>query len=90
MVSGCDIIKNAHSEIVKKAACIYHRFSYRVMHYHNDFQMYAWLIMSPLYRGGDILLYFSPLIWAVWACLGVYPLDMPRTPYRASEGKLSQ
>ena len=27
---------------------------------------------------------------AVWACLGVYPLDMPRTPYRASEGKRSQ
>ena len=27
---------------------------------------------------------------AVWACLGVYPLDMPRTPYRVSEGKLSQ
>ena len=26
----------------------------------------------------------------VWACLGVYPLDMPRTPYRASEGKRSQ
>ena len=25
-----------------------------------------------------------------WACLGVYPLDMPRTPYRASEGKRSQ
>ena len=22
--------------------------------------------------------------------LGVYPLDMPRTPYRASEGKRSQ
>ena len=27
---------------------------------------------------------------AVWACLGVYPLDMPRTPYRASKGKRSQ
>ena len=27
---------------------------------------------------------------AVWACLGVYPVDMPRTPYRASEGKRSQ
>ena len=27
---------------------------------------------------------------AVWACLGVYPIDMPRTPYRASEGKRSQ
>ena len=27
---------------------------------------------------------------AVWAYLGVYPLDMPRTPYRASEGKRSQ
>ena len=27
---------------------------------------------------------------AIWACLGVYPLDMPRTPYRASEGKRSQ
>ena len=27
---------------------------------------------------------------AVLACLGVYPLDMPRTPYRASEGKRSQ
>ena len=26
----------------------------------------------------------------VWACLGIYPLDMPRTPYRASEGKRSQ
>ena len=26
----------------------------------------------------------------VWAYLGVYPLDMPRTPYRASEGKRSQ
>ena len=24
---------------------------------------------------------------AVWACLGVDPLDMPRTPYRANEGK---
>ena len=27
---------------------------------------------------------------AVWACLGVDPLDMPSTPYRASEGKRSQ
>ena len=27
---------------------------------------------------------------AVWACLVVYPLDMPRAPYRASEGKRSQ
>ena len=27
---------------------------------------------------------------AVWACLGVDPLDMPRTPYRAREGKRSQ
>ena len=27
---------------------------------------------------------------ADWPCLGVYPLDMPRTPYRASEGKSSQ
>ena len=27
---------------------------------------------------------------AVSACLGVDPLDMPRTPYRASEGKRSQ
>ena len=27
---------------------------------------------------------------AVWACLGVYPLDMPRTPYRASEEKRFQ
>ena len=26
----------------------------------------------------------------VWPYLGVYPLDMPRTPYRASEGKRSQ
>ena len=26
----------------------------------------------------------------VWVCLGVDPLDMPRTPYRASEGKRSQ
>ena len=26
---------------------------------------------------------------AVWACLGVDPLDMPRTPYRVSEGKRS-
>ena len=26
----------------------------------------------------------------VWACLRVDPLDMPRTPYRASEGKRSQ
>ena len=24
-----------------------------------------------------------------WACLGVDPLDMPRTPYRAREGKRS-
>ena len=27
---------------------------------------------------------------AVWACLGVDPLDMPRSPYRMSEGKHSQ
>ena len=27
---------------------------------------------------------------AVWACLRLDPLDMPRTPYRASEGKRSQ
>ena len=27
---------------------------------------------------------------AVWACLGVDPLDMPRIPYQASEGKRSQ
>ena len=27
---------------------------------------------------------------AVWAYLGVDPLDMPRTPYRASGGKRSQ
>ena len=27
---------------------------------------------------------------AVWACLGVNPLDMPRAPYRVSEGKGSQ
>ena len=27
---------------------------------------------------------------AVWACLGVDHLDMPRTPYRASEEKRSQ
>ena len=27
---------------------------------------------------------------AVWACLGVDPLDMRRTPYRASKGKRSQ
>ena len=26
----------------------------------------------------------------VCACLGVCPLDMPRAPYRASEGKRSQ
>ena len=26
----------------------------------------------------------------IWACLGVNPLDMPRTPYWASEGKHSQ
>ena len=26
----------------------------------------------------------------VWPYLGIYPLDMPRTPYRASEGKRSQ
>ena len=25
----------------------------------------------------------------VWACLRVNPLDMPRTPYRVSEGKHS-
>ena len=32
-------------------------------------------------------------LWAiiqVSGCLGVYPLDMPRTPYRASEGERSQ
>ena len=27
---------------------------------------------------------------AVWACLEVDPLDMPRTPYWAREGKRSQ
>ena len=27
---------------------------------------------------------------AIWACLGVDPQDMPRTPYRASKGKRSQ
>ena len=32
----------------------------------------------------DCMLSKSP---AVWACLGVDPLDMPRTPYRASKGK---
>ena len=32
----------------------------------------------------------KPKSLAVWACLGVDPLDMPRTPYRASEEKRSQ
>ena len=32
----------------------------------------------------------KPKCPAVWACLGVDPLDMPRTPYRASKGKHSQ
>ena len=27
---------------------------------------------------------------AVWVCRGVDPLDLPRTPYWASEGKRSQ
>ena len=27
---------------------------------------------------------------AVWACVGVDPLDMPKPPYRAREGKRSQ
>ena len=26
----------------------------------------------------------------VWACLNLDPLEMPRTPYQASEGKRSQ
>ena len=32
----------------------------------------------------------NPKSPAVWACLGVNPLDMPRTPYRAREGKHSK
>ena len=32
----------------------------------------------------------KPKSLAVKACLGVDPLDMPRTPYRASEGKRFQ
>ena len=32
----------------------------------------------------------KPKSSAVWACLGVDPLDVPRTTYRASEGKRSQ
>ena len=31
----------------------------------------------------------KPKSLAVWACLGVNPLDMPRNPYGASEGKRS-
>ena len=32
----------------------------------------------------------KPKSSAVWACLGVNPLDMPKTLYQASEGKHSQ
>ena len=32
----------------------------------------------------------KPKSLAVWACMEIDPLDMPRTPHRASEGKRSQ
>ena len=38
----------------------------------------------------SIKLHSAPKSLTVWACLGVDPLDMPRTPYRASEAKRSQ
>ena len=38
----------------------------------------------------SIKLHRETQVSAVWACLGVDPRDMPRTPYRASEGKRSQ
>ena len=40
----------------------------------------SFLLITPL-RKADL---------SVWACLGVNPLDMPRNPYWASEGKHSQ
>ena len=36
------------------------------------------------------IMFTKPKSPAVWACLWVDPLDMPRTPYRASEGERSQ
>ena len=38
----------------------------------------------------SIKLHSETQVSGVWACLGADPLDMPRTPYRASEGKRSQ
>ena len=39
-------------------------------------------------RSFSIKLHSEAQVSAVWACLGVDPLDMPRTPYRASEGNV--
>ena len=35
-------------------------------------------------RSFSIELHRETQVPAIWACLGVDPLDMPRTPYRAS------
>ena len=48
------------------------------------------IILSYLIRVSSLNCTVKPKSPAVWACLGVDPLDMPRTPYRASEGKRSQ
>ena len=37
-----------------------------------------------------LIAHAKPKSPAVWACLGVDPLNMPRTAYRASEKKHSQ
>ena len=38
----------------------------------------------------SIILHSETQVSAVWACLGGNPLDMSKTPYRASEGRRSQ
>ena len=41
---------------------------------------------SGAVRNASIKLHSETQVWAVWACLGVDPLDMHRIPYQASGG----
>ena len=53
------------------------------------FLLFIWELSDP--RIAELLeMPAKPKSPAIWACLVVDPLDMPRTPYQVSEGKLSQ
>ena len=62
---------------------------YRVHHNIISILFLLWPVILHVYIN-HISLPTKPKSPAVWACLGVDPLYMPRTPYRASEGKRSQ